>query len=149
MTRDPDTYLAECIALDDFALDEEFIRMPADLAYWNSQYADALRTYLVAKLEHDRTRARVYLTVKAVNEDGGGKKATVADLEAMVVCDPAYHQTALTLLEADVAKTRLRGVVDAVVTKKDMLQSLGAKLRAEMAGDPMVRREHSERRTRG
>jgi len=147
--RDPEEYLRECITLDDFALDEEFVRMPADMAYWNGQYADALRGYMLAKLAHDRNAARLHLRVKASNEEGGGKKATVGDLEAMVLTDDSYQETALALLEADVERVRLRGVCDAIATKRDMLQSLGAKLRAEMAGDPMVRREHSERRSRG
>ena len=142
-------YLRECITLDDLALDEEFIRMPADMAYWSAQYADALRTYLFAKFEHDRNAARLHLQTKAANEVGMGKKATVGDLEAMVITDPEYERTYLPLLEADVDRARLRGVVDAISTKKDMLQSLGAKLRAEMAGDPIVRREHAERRSGG
>ena len=64
----------------------------------------------------------------------------------MVLTDDSYQETALALVEADVDRQRCRGIVDAISTKKDMLQSLGAKLRAEMGSDPMVRSEQSERR---
>lgn len=143
----PEQYLSECVTLDDLALDEEYIRTPADLAYWNARYADALRAYLTAKLAHETNAARLHLRVKADNDLGGGKKATVADLEAMVVVDPDYQRTAMAMVEADAERQRLRGSVDAIACKKDMLQSLGAKLRAEMGADPMVRAE--QRRSRG
>jgi hypothetical protein len=149
VTEDLESYLAECIKIDDLALDEEFIRTPADLAFWNARYADALRDYMLAKLEHERTAARLHLTIKAQAEDGtipGLRKPTVSDVEAMVTSSPEFQASALALIEADIARQRARGHVDAVATKKDMLQSLGAKLRAEMAGDPAVRGEHRERR---
>ena len=68
-----DEYLAECVVINDFALDEEFIRMPADMAYWNARYADALRNYLLAKLDHERNAARLHLRTKAANAAGGGR----------------------------------------------------------------------------
>jgi hypothetical protein len=148
--KTPEEYLRECLALDDFALDEEFIRMPADMAYWTALYAEAMRAWMLAKFEHERNAARLHHRTKAANDLGGqAKKATVGDLEALVLMDPDYEVTYLALVDAEVEKVRLRGVVDAIATKKDMLQSLGAKLRAEMGGDPMIRAEHKERRSRG
>jgi len=38
-----------------------------------------------------------------------------------------------------VEKIRLYGVIDAVRTKRDMLISIGAQVRAEMESDPSIR----------
>ena len=167
-----DEYLADCVRLDDVALDEEFMRLPADLAYWTHKYAQAVDAYLRAKFEHERSAARLFLEARrapaaadtdvaetstpepalADATDTKGKKKTAApkpppkpkqlsieDAKATVEASDEYQVTYLQLTEADVERTPLRGLVDAITTKRDMLQSLGAKLRAEMERDPMVR----------
>ena len=48
--------------------------------------------------------------------------------------------------DADGRRLKLQGVLDAVRTKKDMLVSLGASMRAEMQGDPSIRAAHAEAR---
>ena len=149
MTDDPnDTdlgeYLRECTQIDDLALDGEFIRVPADLAYWSARYAEAHRAHLLAKHEVDTTHARLHLSIKA-EADLNKTKMTVADLDAAVKSHPDYLAAVLDVIDADADRLRLRGSLEAVAAKKDMIQSLGAKLRAEMGADPMVRADHSNR----
>jgi hypothetical protein len=140
MTFDPKQFLEESVNIDDLLLDQEFIKLPAQLAYYTAQYADSVRSYLMSKLTVETSRARAHLRLKAEAELGA-KKLTVADLDAMTSIDPDYIDAAMELIETDVQRQKLRGIVEAVTAKKDMLQSLGAKLRAEMQGDPMVRNE--------
>ena len=45
-------------------------------------------------------------------------------------------------LAAEVDLVRAKGVCEAVRTRKDMLVSLGAQVRAEMGGEPSVRQQH-------
>jgi hypothetical protein len=49
------------------------------------------------------------------------------------------HEAELRVVDTQVDYIRARGIVDAVSTKKDMLQSLGAQLRTEMEGDLAIR----------
>jgi hypothetical protein len=140
MDFDANRFLQEAVNIDDLLLDQEFIKLPGQLAHYTANYAEAVRDYLMTKLNVETTRARAHLRLRAEAELGN-RKMTVADLDALVSTDQDYIAAAIDLIEADVARQKLRGIVDAVTAKKDMLQSLGAKLRAEMQGDPIVRND--------
>jgi len=133
-----DTYLYECVQIEPEALEEEFIRLPADIAYWNEKYSIALREYLLAKLRADETKALVTMETREF-ANASGVKMTVGDLEAKVQLDDRVQDANLALVEAEAARQALRNRCDALMAKRDMLQSLGAKLRVEMMSDPVVR----------
>ncbi len=143
-TFDREQYLKDSVMIDDLVLDEEFIRVPADLAFWSARYADAVKAFLLAKLERDRVQGKVRLTIKAEAEIDK-KKRRADDLEAAVNNDPEYLDAAVAMIEAEAEKKHAQGRVDAVAAKKDMVQSLGAKLRSEMERDPMIRQEQRNR----
>lgn len=147
-SRDPEKYLRDCTTIAPEVLEEEFVRTPADVAYWNAQYADALEAHLRAKAHVDAEWARLYLLEKA-RAAAGGEKTTEALLKASVEVTAEYREALEKAIIAEAEKARAAGRVDAVRTKKDMLQSLGAKLRAEMESDPMVRREQVQLSGRG
>lgn len=134
----------DAVKIEPLAMQEEFVRIPADLSYWNAQYSDLLRLYLVAKAESEHLWARVWLeTREALLTDG---KATEKLIENKAMCNPEWQKAHLGLVELEAEKARVRGICDAIGAKKEMLISLGAHLRAEMDGDPMVRRDvHNQR----
>jgi hypothetical protein len=133
--------------IDDLALDEEFRRTPSDLAYWNERYSQALKTYLLAKQRKETTWARLWLEIREGESAGDPKhRVTVDDLKAMVQVRDEYQEVELETIEAEAAKESIKRFCDAISAKKDMLQSLGAKLRAEMDGDPAIRALHAESR---
>jgi hypothetical protein len=150
-----DAYLYDSVNVEPEALDEEFIRIAADLAYWNERYARAHKAHLLAKLDAERAEAVLLLEVRetALTEwraaklasagakdkgESAGREPAGEIVRARMVSDPRYHEVRLAELEAEVERTRLRGVVSALEAKKDMLQSIGAKLRSEMS-DPLLR----------
>lgn len=133
-------YLRDCVNIEPLALNEEFIRLPADVAYWNERYSKAYRGWSTAKVELDRIRAQKNLEIREAAKTGGGK-VTEAYVESLIEVDPAYVNSRMTLIEAEVEKTRLYGVLDAIRTKREMLVSLGAQIRQEMAGNPQLRSE--------
>ncbi len=135
---DPEEYLKQCTKIDDTQLDNEFIELPSALAFWSAQYAEAIRDQMTAKHNLESVSAKLHLVTKAEAEFTK-KKLTVADTESKVRESPEYTDAMLLLIEAEARKARLKGCLEAVHAKKDMLQSLGAKLRAEMGADPMVR----------
>jgi glycine/D-amino acid oxidase-like deaminating enzyme len=136
--RDVDEITYRAATIDDLAIDEEFVRLPGDLAYWNARHADALRAYLLAKLELESVEARVQI---ASREElfGEMSRPTEAAIHARVVVDALYVAARRALLETEVEKVRLVGICEAVRAKKECLISLGANLRAEMQGDPSLR----------
>lgn len=131
-------YLAECVQIFPEALNEEFVRMPADFAYWNERYADALRTHLLAKLMYDRTESsvRIECREKLLEQNA---KVTESMVEAAVAQHPEFNEAREAVIASEIEKVRLGGVLDAIRTKRDMLISLGAHARIEMMNDPVVR----------
>lgn len=125
-------YLHQSVDITPEALQEEFRRIPADMAYWGERYAEAtreaLRTYAGRKLAY----AEALLRVKGQAKVTGGKLSE-AEAAAHAETDPMYQQAVLDEVEAEAAKVAAKTRFDAVVAKKDMIVSIGATQRAEMA----------------
>jgi hypothetical protein len=137
---DPHTALMDAVKIEPLALQEEFVRLPSDLAYWNARYADAQRTFLVRKLELDQLNARLRIELRErllVTES----KVTESMVDSRVELDDRYGNARLAMVEAEADKMHKYGAVDALRAKRDMLVSLGAHVRAEMQHDPQLRDE--------
>lgn len=124
-------YLKESVDILPEAIREEFVRLPADLAYWGAKYADSVRTYLLKEQAVKECRARNRLGLRE-QLTAAGKKHTEGDLDAWVEQTPEYQQCKLEEIEAEAAKLAAKVKMDAVMAKRDMVMSLGAHIRAEM-----------------
>ena len=60
-------------------------------------------------------------------------------VEAEAVNDPKYVEAKRNEVYLEAETKRLVGMVDAVRTKRDMLVSLGAHIRAEMEHEPLIK----------
>ena len=141
-TDNEDKFLSKVIDIDALNIEEHFRSVPAELAYYNAQYADATERFLKAKMMCERAHAKAYQDV-IHNAEMGGKKVTVAAIEANIQLDLGYQCAREELVVSEAEKQRIRGKVETVSTKKDMLISLGAHIRSEMS-DPMIRKETQE-----
>lgn len=139
-----DQYLSQSVTVEPLQLEEEFVRLPADLAYWHARAADALRDYQLAKLEQDKTEANLRIVVRE-NIIATGGKPTESQVESGVILRPEYGEARTRTIEAEVEHQRLRGVCDAVRCKRDALIALGQQARAEMS-DPIVRQQVADRK---
>jgi hypothetical protein len=137
-TDEHEQYLKDCLSIVPEAIQDEFVRIPADLGYWNAQFADAQRRALRGKATEKQVRASTYLRIKSAAVEKG-TKLTEAALDASVEADEEVLEAVYNLVEAEADKARLYGVVDAVRCKREMLISLGNFLRVEMEGDPSLR----------
>ncbi len=135
----------DAVKIEPLALEEEFVRLPADLAYWNNLYAQGLRRFLIAKARIKHVKAQLYIEIREVAAEAGAK-TTESSIEAAIETHEKYREASDELIAAEVNKSKVGGAVDAVVAKKDMLVSLGAHIRAEMGGSPSVRRDHKDAR---
>lgn len=133
----------DAVKIDELALDEEFIRFAGDLAYWNAVYSNAIKEYLIEKDECEIIRAKVWIRTKEKTKNDK-PKPTVDDLKAMVTLDKEYKKARARLIDAEAEKESTRRFAEAMVAKRDMLQSLGAKIRVEMLGDPRIRDMHRD-----
>lgn len=133
-------YLRECIAVEHEALRQEFIRLPADLAYWGERYAVAVRDHLAAEHNRKVTYAKVHLIVK---EQAAlkGQKISEKDTESWVEQTPEVIAARAEEIEAEGTMHLARSRRDAVAAKKDMIVSLGATARAEMGPTHINSRE--------
>ena len=136
-----DDYLAQVVSIEPTALDEEFTRLPSDLAYYNQLFANAQRRYMLAKMDVERVEARLTIEVRETlaMAAGSSRGPTVDAVKAEVASRKDYQDAHLAEIDAEIEAGRLKGVLEALRTKRDMLIQLGANVRAEMAGDAHLR----------
>ena len=137
---DLEQYKKESLEIEPMALQEEFVRLPSDLSYWSSRYADAFGTWKRAELASKQVYARRLLDLREEMKTAG-VKATVGEVGAAVEADGQYLQARGLEITAEEEKVRLWGVVEALRAKKDMLVQLGSHARMEMQNDPTIRRQ--------
>jgi hypothetical protein len=142
-------FLRECVTILPEDIQTQFEEIPGQLAYWNAQYGKALRAHLNAEIDVKVTRARVYNQLIDGAIAAGGKKPTEEHLKALVEANEDYIQMQYASADAEAKKNDLYGKLDAIRSKKEMLVSLGAHLRAEMGGDPLIRETAGARRRLG
>jgi hypothetical protein len=137
---DIDQYMYDSVSITPEALSEEFARVALDLAYWNAQYADRLREHRLAEMSQKRTKAMLYIKHRVLLQEADPKgKTTEAQVDAAVLMDEDMVICDTNAITTEVEKEKARGVLDAVRAKREMVVSLGAHIRAEMAGDPILR----------
>lgn len=132
-------FAEESFAIDPVDLNREFCELAPRLAFWNAQLAEATKKSMIAKAEWDAESARKLLEAREEARLDPKAKLTVDEVNAKVLLDDDVSDAHAVWIEAEAERVRLRGIVEAVLCKRDMLQSLGAKLRAEMQGDPVLR----------
>jgi hypothetical protein len=143
-----DGYLKECVHIFPEQIQEEYTRIPADLAYWNAQYAEAYRKHLLSKIERNRVTGELYADVRQAIVDSGARP-TEKMIEATVERDAEFVGAAQACAEAEADVKKLYGVLDAIRSKRDMLVSLGAHIRVEMMGDPVLREQMRSAHNKG
>jgi hypothetical protein len=130
-------YASECVKLEPTALEEEFVRYTADLAYWGQQLAEVKQAESLVKLSRDTTQAD--LDVGAREALAGDKKPTEAMISAWVQKHPAMVAAEKECIGATYEVDRVRAVWEALRSKRDMLVGLGAQQRAEMQHEPSIK----------
>jgi len=148
--------LVDAVTLNDVALDEELVRIAADVAYWGARYADAMKEHLMVEHEYEtlrdramieeREKLRAHAEAKNAGKKTKAKEVTESEVKTYVGLREDVQELKLHEIEARVDKERMRRYADAVAVKKDALQSLGARQRVEMERDPAVRRRYTNER---
>ncbi len=134
-----DDYLKASTRIESFDLEAEFTRLPADLAYWSEQYAQAYGEWRAAELELERTVATLSLAIRDELQTQTKGRVTGAEVENVLHSTDPYRDARTVELTAETRKVRFHGIVAAIQAKKDMIVSLGAHMRAELAGAPSIR----------
>lgn len=135
--EDPFLHVDEATKIEPVALDEEFIRLPGDLARWGEVFADAVKELLAAKRCLATVDADLFRTHK-MSKPPDGSKPTEKYVEACVDGAPTHIAAQERLDEAEYQKSRAWGVLDAIRAKREMLVSLGANHRSEMQYGPTI-----------
>lgn len=132
------SYLRECVTIEPMALEEEFVRVPADLAYWGARWADAQKAASMAKLTRDQVEAAIDAEHRMAAASAG-EKVTEKVIASRVLLDERMKAVEIELIEAEAQASRARAFCDAVRAKRDMVVSLGSQVRAEMQANPTIR----------
>jgi len=137
--KDPDEFVEEAVRIDPTNLNQEYIQLPSQLAYFNNRYAEVYRYWTECKAVSEQVAAQLAQQIRDHLSATSKGRVTLAEVDQQVLLDPTYRQAKAKERVAEAEKVRLYGVMDALRTKRDMLISLGANYRLEMSGDPMLR----------
>jgi len=135
-----DDYLVSSVAIYPEQIQEEFCRAPADIAYWGQKSSDATRDHRLAELRRREGEAQLQLEHRE-RLAAMGMKATEAAVEAAVRTDPRWHALQVAEIESEAGMLAARTHYQAVLAKKDMVQSLGAIMRSELDRVPQAPRK--------
>jgi hypothetical protein len=138
-TGDLQQYLSDSCKIDEFDIQKEYVRLPADLAYWATEYANAFRRWKEAKFANEREQSAAFARAQMDLENEGVKKPTIPATEARMLTDKIWLKAKQNEIILESEKVRLGGILGAIEAKKDMLISLGATQREEMKRDPIIR----------
>lgn len=139
-----------CVEIFPEALEEEYVRISADMAYWDEMYSRALHRHLALKRNEKKFTAmlkiehRERLFAEGAGKKSGSGRVTDSMVEAAVEIDDRMVDFNTQRVDAEVEMIRLRGFVEAIHAKKEMIVSIGAHVRKEMDGDPVVRAAHAD-----
>lgn len=131
---------------DPRALKAEFVAFTGRRRRFRLLRTEAFRSVKLAENKLERAEARARLNYKTRLKPSGagyvdkdGRKVTAEDIDAYVVTSEEVILAGDHLVEAQVAKERLDGILDDCSAKKEMLISLGAHVRTEMENEPTIR----------
>lgn len=137
---DVNDYLASCLDIEPTAIQEEYVRAGADIAYWNRKRAEAMKAFRLAELATKRIKARLRMELRETLTAAHGK-ATESMVDSAVETHDEYLRACEAQIEAECEYEKLRGDLDGVKKTKDMLVSMGADMREEMRGDFILREQ--------
>lgn len=126
-----DDYLSECVQINALAIEQEYLRVAADYALVSRHYAQSVAGLELAKGNLDATRSLMRAEIRADLDAKSPKAVSETRLDHEVAGDPAVVHAHKTVAEAMQHKAYLRGILEAINTKRDMLVSLGATQRQE------------------
>ncbi len=107
-------------------LQEDLVAFPTILYFYTCKKADAEREYEASKFNYDEARAAVYLMTK-----NSGEKVTEKHLESILDIDTTVMSAKSNMLNSKHSFETIKGYVDALRAKKDMLVQLSADMRTE------------------
>lgn len=137
-----DETLKAAVTIDAADLNDEYVKLSANLAYYGAKHADSHRVHLVAKFELERVEAATRIRIR----ECAPVKMTVDDVNARVSLDDDYVTARLTCIGAESDELAMKNVLNSIQAKKDMLVSIGAQVRAEMGADPSLRRRVADQK---
>ena len=109
-------------------LKDEFTNFSPMLNRYCEAKAQSQHDYGIAKAEYEEIRSEVYIELKTSKTDG---KMTEKHLEAAVDIDSRVRKALRRMLDADRDLETIKGYVESMRAKKDMLIQLGADARKE------------------
>lgn len=132
-------FIRTSTSIDHLNLNEEFIRVPGDVAYWGEQHAKAIRAHHEAKNAEEEVRAGLWEQAKMRAEAGSKTKPTQKDISSIIDRQDAMKEAKAQVILTEFRKECVKGWLDAVRAKREMLVTIGANMREEMRHDLKVR----------
>jgi hypothetical protein len=117
---------------DPLVCNEEYLRVPGDVALWTARFADGYGEWLAAKANVKYLWATLLLQYRTTTTPEG-KAPSEKYVEACIEMDILYRDAVARRDALEVAKIKLGGYVDAIKQKGESLIGLGANIRKELS----------------
>lgn len=127
---DPDKALNDA-NINEATLNDEFIRQPGLFFYYVSQHARAEKQHASLKLSLEAVEAKAATKVRLAAQEAG-EKLTADMVKERVRLHPTVVRTEQAVIDAKQVETILKGMVEAMRHKKDMLIVKGNMTRDEL-----------------
>lgn len=128
--------------IDSTQIEEEFIRLPGDLASLSELHVEAAESAEYADLALEILEARATAEIRE-HAKLMGDNATVNFLSSKLKLRPDWQSAKRESIARRAEEARAKAMVNAVIAKREMLISLGAHIRAQLMGDPTTRAKGS------
>ena len=132
-------------SINPLGIHDEYVTLPAHMAYWSARHADAVELRLKAEANAEQIEAVLYVSIKK-QSTWDGLKMTEKLADSFVKMDRKWREAQDAVAEARGNEKRLAAIVAACEAKANMLVSLGATIRKEMEGLPQLRKDMGTRR---
>ena len=127
------TDLDEMAEVDPENLAEEFIKLPAQIAYWSALTASATQHVLVAERQLKAKLASLWLETRTkLTLDPTKGRATEALVDATMQADPRWSEAHVEVEEARLILAHAKVRMDSLRCKREALSSFNALRRAEL-----------------
>jgi len=130
---------SDVTAVDLPSLQENFLRLPTEVAHWAEKLAVASKEYTLAKARAEMQEARLIERTR-IELQKTNPKVSQSAAERRAKGLARWLEIKAEVAEAEGAKVYARGIMDALQSKQSALISVGASMRAELGAlNPLIK----------
>lgn len=124
--------LKEALNMDPNSLVQASARLHTLMSHWSARFAYAKGRHSAAELARKTVRSRIKSIVRATQQLPGGKNLTESAITEQAERSSEYIDMCRAQVEAEVEYLKYKGLVDAIIAKREALRMISYYIKPEM-----------------